>query len=94
MLVLVLGISGLAAGRALGRAGGDDVQVFRPGRHGRRQPPWPLDGRTEPGVPVDDERHLCHGPQERMFIAGHWHEGLLRPLDALAAPERERTLAL
>ncbi len=24
-----------------------------------------------------DERHLCHSPQERLFIAGRWQEGLL-----------------
>ena len=49
--------------------------------------------RTERGVPVYDERHLCHSPQERLFIAGHWHEGLLPPMDALPTAERKRTLA-
>ena len=49
--------------------------------------------RTERGVPVYDERYLCHSPQERLFIAGHWHEGLLPPVEALPAAERERTLA-
>jgi monoamine oxidase len=24
-----------------------------------------------------DERHLCHSPQERLFIAGRWQDGLL-----------------
>ncbi|RKJ95583.1 FAD-dependent oxidoreductase [Alicycliphilus denitrificans] len=24
-----------------------------------------------------DERHLCHSPQERLFLHGHWQEGLL-----------------
>jgi glycine/D-amino acid oxidase-like deaminating enzyme len=24
-----------------------------------------------------DERHLCHSPQERLFINGQWQEGLL-----------------
>lgn len=33
-------------------------------------------GRTE-----WDERHLCHSPQERLFIAGEWHEGLLPPAE-------------
>lgn len=27
-----------------------------------------------------DERHLCHSPQERLYIGGAWHEGLL-PMD-------------
>lgn len=26
---------------------------------------------------VHDERHLCHSPQERLFIDGQWQEGLL-----------------
>lgn len=24
-----------------------------------------------------DERHLCHSPQERLFLDGHWQDGLL-----------------
>jgi monoamine oxidase len=28
-----------------------------------------------------DERHLCHSPQERLFINGQWQEGLLPLLD-------------
>jgi monoamine oxidase len=49
--------------------------------------------RTERGVPVYDERHLCHSPQERLYIAGHWHDGLLPPVDALPAAERASTLS-
>ncbi|HMC16842.1 MAG TPA: FAD-dependent oxidoreductase, partial [Albitalea sp.] len=49
--------------------------------------------RVVNGLPVYDERHLCHSPQERLFIAGHWHEGLLPPVDALPAAERAPTLA-
>ncbi|CAN5917654.1 FAD-dependent oxidoreductase [soil metagenome] len=49
--------------------------------------------RTERGQPVYDERNLCHSPQERLFIAGHWHDGLLPPVDALPADQREATLA-
>ena len=26
--------------------------------------------------PIYDPRHLCHAPQERVFIDGEWHEGL------------------
>lgn len=33
--------------------------------------------RTEHGKRLYDERHLCHSPQERLFINGHWQEGLL-----------------
>ena len=47
--------------------------------------------RTAHGKAVYDERHLCHSPQERLFIAGHWHDGLLPPVDALPAVQREAT---
>lgn len=33
---------------------------------------------------VYDERHLCHSPQERLFIHGQWQEGLL-PLQGMDA---------
>ena len=42
-------------------------------------------GRTE-----WDERHLCHSPQERLFIDGAWHEGLLPPADDAATREQYR----
>lgn len=34
---------------------------------------------------VYDERHLCHSPQERLFIRGEWQEGLLPVQDVGAA---------
>jgi monoamine oxidase len=37
--------------------------------------------RSELGRTVADERHLCHSPQERLFIDGAWAEGLLPPAD-------------
>lgn len=37
------------------------------------------------GRTVWDERHLCHSPQERLFIDGEWHEGLLPPPSGAAA---------
>ncbi len=49
--------------------------------------------KTEYGRPVYDERLLCHSPQERLFIAGGWREGLLPPLEALPVAERASTLA-
>jgi predicted NAD/FAD-dependent oxidoreductase len=49
--------------------------------------------RTGPDGPVYDERSLCHSPQERLFIEGDWHEGLLPPIEALPAGERASTLA-
>lgn len=32
-----------------------------------------------------DDRHLCHSPQERLFIDGHWHDGLLPPAESPSA---------
>jgi predicted NAD/FAD-dependent oxidoreductase len=48
---------------------------------------------TVHGKPVYDERHLCHSPQERLFIGGHWRDGLLPPVDALPRAEQDTTLA-
>jgi monoamine oxidase len=44
--------------------------------------------RFEHGRWVFDERHLCHSPQERVYLptevgGGHWFEGLLPPAQAL-----------
>lgn len=36
--------------------------------------------RSELGRTVADERHLCHSPQERLFVDGAWAEGLLPPV--------------
>jgi predicted NAD/FAD-dependent oxidoreductase len=124
VIVVGAGIAGLAAARALARAGVDDVQVLDledgPGGNSRGHAIagmacplgahyLPVPGeravevielleslglrRSERGVPVYDERHLCHSPQERLNIDGHWVEGLLPPIDALPAPARARTLA-
>ncbi len=37
--------------------------------------------RHELGRTVADERHLCHSPQERLFIDGAWVDGLLPPAE-------------
>jgi monoamine oxidase len=44
--------------------------------------------RVEHGRRLYDERHLCHSPQERLFIGGQWQDGLLPVLD-----QPEATLA-
>ena len=49
--------------------------------------------QTVNGKAVYDERHLCHSPQERLFIDGQWVEGLLPPLAALPTAERAATAA-
>ena len=48
--------------------------------------------RIDAGKTVYDERHLCHSPQERLFIGGEWVEGLLPPLEALPSAQRVATL--
>jgi predicted NAD/FAD-dependent oxidoreductase len=124
VIVVGAGIAGLAAARALMRAGIDDVHLFEledtAGGNSRGHVMGgmacprgahylPLPGasavevaelldefglrRTEHGRAVYDERHLCHSPQERLFIDGQWVEGLLPPIDALPAAERATTLA-
>jgi len=106
------GIAGLAAMRALVRAGIDDTQLFEledeaggnsrghqiagmacplgahylplPGVHAREVSELLEDlglARHTAGRWVYDERHLCHSPQERLFIDGAWHDGLLPPAE-------------
>lgn len=65
-----------------------------PGPHAHEVAQWLEElglRRIEHGRVVYDERHLCHSPQERLFIEGQWAEGLLPPVEALPAAERERT---
>jgi predicted NAD/FAD-dependent oxidoreductase len=38
--------------------------------------------RQQLGRAVWDERHLCHSPQERLFIDGAWQDGLLPNADS------------
>ena len=62
-------------------------------RRGDRAARGPRAARRSAGKPVYDERHLCHSPQERLFIAGQWHDGLLPPVEALPAAQRAATSA-
>jgi predicted NAD/FAD-dependent oxidoreductase len=112
VLVLGGGVAGLAALRALVRAGVDDAQLLEledsvggnsRGHHmgdklagvgcplGAHYLPVPGPAAREVGEWLHeigllysdasgvhaDERHLCHSPQERLFIAGAWQDGLL-----------------
>ena len=49
--------------------------------------------RQQLGRAVWDERHLCHSPQERLFIDGEWHEGLLPPADGPETQAQYRRFA-
>jgi hypothetical protein len=43
-----------------------------------------IEGFGRDGRPLYDERHLCHAPQERLFIHGRWQEGVFPALGATA----------
>jgi len=45
---------------------------------------------------VYDERHLCHSPQERLFINGQWQDGLLplQDMDATTLADYQRFAGL
>ncbi len=45
-----------------------------------------------PGTAAREE-HLCHSPQERVWVDDTWHEGLLPPAEALPATQRQLTQA-
>jgi monoamine oxidase len=118
--VIGAGVAGLAAARALQRAGIDDVQVFEledeaggnarghaiagmacplgahylplPGPEAREVSEWLHEIgllRSESGRTVPDERHLCHSPQERLWVDGQWLDGLLPPAQPGSARLRQ-----
>ncbi|MES2956981.1 MAG: FAD-dependent oxidoreductase [Pseudomonadota bacterium] len=45
--------------------------------------------RVVAGRSVADDRHLCHSPQERLWIEGQWIDGLLPPAARGSARERQ-----
>ncbi|SDG27512.1 Protoporphyrinogen oxidase [Dyadobacter soli] len=45
-----------------------------------------ITGYDPAGLPVYDEFYLCHDPEERLYINGHWQEGLV-PNTGLNAAE-------
>lgn len=114
------GVAGLAAARALLRAGVEDIALFEledeAGGNARGHQMQgmacpqgahylPLPGpqatevsellfdlgllRTVAGRTQPDERHLCHSPQERLWVDGVWTEGLLPPAAAGSARQAQ-----
>ena len=114
------GVAGLAAARALMRAGVEDVQLFEledeaggnarghtlagmacplgahylplPGPEAREVAEWLHELgllRSVAGRTVADERHLCHSPQERLWVDGEWLDGLLPPAERGSVRERQ-----
>jgi monoamine oxidase len=117
------GVGGLAAARALQRAGVDDVHLFEledaaggnarghsiagmacplgahylplPGPDAHEVADWLHELgllRSEAGRTVANERHLCHSPQERLWIDGQWVDGLLPPAERGSVRERQYRL--
>ncbi len=48
-------------------------------------------GRDADGEPIYDPRHLCHAPQERLFVGNRWQPGV--SLRSVAEPEDAAELA-
>lgn len=48
-----------------------------------------ITGYNEAGLPIYNEYHLCHDPEERLFINGHWQEGLV-PEIGVPTPDRDQ----
>jgi hypothetical protein len=46
-----------------------------------------IEGFDRTGRAIYDERHLCHAPQERLYLHGRWHEGLF-PWTGATAEDR------
>lgn len=36
-----------------------------------------ITGFDDKGAPIYNEYHLCHAPEERLYINGHWQEGIV-----------------
>jgi monoamine oxidase len=41
------------------------------------------------GLPVYNEYHLCHDPEERLFVQGHWQSGLVPELGVPPAEKQQ-----
>lgn len=48
-----------------------------------------LEGFNDKQQPIYNEYHLCHDPEERLFINGFWQEGLI-PLVGVPAEEQQQ----
>ena len=48
-----------------------------------------LTGYAPNGLPIYSDYHLCHDPEERLNISGHWQEGLVPTLGLAPAEQAE-----
>jgi hypothetical protein len=48
-----------------------------------------ITGYSQAGLPIYNEYHLCHDPQERLFINGMWQEGLV-PRIGITTEDRQQ----
>src|SRR5262249_58209403 len=99
-----LGLEEARGGKA--RAGASSVTGYPWGAHYLPLPGAParavrallrelgvIEGFGRDGRPVYDERHLCHAPQERLFIHGRWQEGVF-PAHGATGDDRAQLEAL
>ncbi|TGE25365.1 FAD-dependent oxidoreductase [Hymenobacter aquaticus] len=49
-----------------------------------------ITGFAPGGLPIYNEYHLCHDPEERLHVQGHWQTGLVPEL-GVPAPDRAQT---
>jgi hypothetical protein len=48
-----------------------------------------IDSFNEEGLPVYNEYHLCHDPEERLYINGYWQEGIVPEFGVAEADKRQ-----
>jgi hypothetical protein len=48
-----------------------------------------LTGYAPSGLPIYNDYHLCHDPEERLNISGHWQEGLVPALNLSPAEQAQ-----
>jgi hypothetical protein len=48
-----------------------------------------LTGYAPDGLPIYNDYHLCHAPEDRLNIQGHWQEGLVPTLGMLPAEQAQ-----
>lgn len=48
-----------------------------------------ITGFSEEGIPVYNEYYLCHDPEERLYLNGHWQEGVIPQLGVPIAEQEQ-----
>ena len=48
-----------------------------------------ITGLNATGLPIYNDYHLCHDPEERLFLDGRWHDGLI-PNEGIPEADRQQ----